>query len=99
MTEIDTRDGTEWPAQDLFREWLATHGFTVYSWASDGDQLGDIPEFQAVGALPVDGRPNVAGVLKMGDPGAGRTLVLNGHVNVVPANDEHWTGALRGQTE
>jgi acetylornithine deacetylase len=36
-------------------------------------------------------RPSVAGVVELGDPEAGPTLVLNGHVDVVPATRSAWS--------
>jgi len=38
----------------------------------------------------VTDRPSIGGVLEFGDPDAGPTLVLNGHVDVVPAGEAGW---------
>lgn len=61
-------------------------GLAVDAWSVRYDDLKDLPGFS-----PVDWddgeRPNVVGVHRVARP-AGRSLILNGHVDVVPAGPE-----------
>jgi acetylornithine deacetylase len=81
----------EAPANEWIAERLATLGFETYHWSADAAELAKHPSFPEDPAdVTVADRPSVAGVLELGDPDAGPTLVLNGHVDVVPAEGE-WT--------
>jgi acetylornithine deacetylase len=92
LCRFDTTGGNERPAQEWFRDRLADLGFETHTWNADADALAAHPSFPAAAAIDADDRPSVAGVLELGDPDRGRTLVLNGHMDVVPATREHWTG-------
>jgi acetylornithine deacetylase len=92
LLRFDTTGGNEAPAQAFVRERLAELGFETYEWTADADALADHPSFpDDPGEIPVDGRPSVGGVLELGDPDSGPTLVLNGHVDVVPVARESWS--------
>lgn len=89
---FDTTDGDEAPAQRWFRDRLDAMGFDTYEWTADAERLADHPSFPDDPAeIPVADRPSVGGVLEFGDAEAGPTLVLNGHVDVVPAARESWS--------
>jgi acetylornithine deacetylase len=92
LVRIDTSGGTEQPAQDVLADWFADHGFEQYSWTVDSTALEESSEFASAASLPDGDRESVAGVVSLGDPDNGRTLVLNGHVDVVPAEAGHWEG-------
>jgi len=84
-------DGEEAAAQSWLAARLAEYGFETYEWAADSARLAGHPSFPSdPDELAVEGRPSVGGVLSFGDPGAGPTVVLNGHVDVVPAEAEQW---------
>ncbi len=88
----DTTAGNEAPAQGWLHQSLEDAGFDTYTWTGDADTLASHPSFpDDPGAIDVTDRPSVAGVLEFGDPDAGPTLVLNGHMDVVPAGSG-WTG-------
>jgi acetylornithine deacetylase len=125
LLRFDTTEGNEASAQEVVRERLDDLGFETYEWTADAEALADHPSFPDDPAeIPVEGRPNVGGVLEFGDsversstdhssgrrggetasngtvepsrgpreaPDAGPTLVLNGHVDVVPAARESWS--------
>ena len=91
LLRFDTTGGNERPAQEWLRERLADLGFETYSWNADSHALATLPSFPAAEEIDVADRPSVAGVIELGDPDAGQTLVLNGHVDVVPVEGE-WTG-------
>lgn len=95
LVRFDTTGGNEERAQAWMKSELERHGFATYEWRADPNRLAEHPEFPDAAELremDVGERPNVAGVVEFGDPDAGPTLVLNGHIDVVPAEANHWTG-------
>jgi acetylornithine deacetylase len=92
LLAFDTTGGNEAPAQEWFETRLAEWGFDTYRWEADPAELATHPSFPDDPAeIAAEGRPSVAGVLELGS-GDGPTLVLNGHVDVVPAEAEGWEG-------
>jgi acetylornithine deacetylase len=100
LVAFETTAGNEAPAQSWLRDRLAELGFETYTWTADPETLAAHPSVPSVDASSSDGpgddlavadRPSVGGVLEFGDPDGGRTLVLNGHVDVVPAGEAGWT--------
>ncbi|QLG26105.1 M20/M25/M40 family metallo-hydrolase [Halorarum halophilum] len=88
---FDTTDGGERDAQEWVLDRLASFGFDTYEWTADAERLATHPEFpDDPDEIPVADRPSVAGVAEFGDPEAGPTVVLNGHVDVVPADETLW---------
>jgi len=74
------------------RERFEEFGFETYEWTADAAALAEHPSFPDDPAeIEVENRPSVAGVVEFGDPDAGPTLVLNGHVDVVPATRSAWS--------
>lgn len=92
LLRFDTSGGNEHAAQAWLRDHLTDLGFETYTWSADADALATHPSFPPAAELAVEGRPSVAGVREFGDPDRGRTLILNGHMDVVPVTAEHWTG-------
>jgi acetylornithine deacetylase len=90
LIRIDTSDGNEQPAQNVLADWFEDHGFDRYTWTVDAKVLEELPEFASAASLPDGDRESVAGVISLGAPDRGRTLVLNGHADVVPAEAAHW---------
>ncbi|UPW02185.1 M20/M25/M40 family metallo-hydrolase [Halorussus gelatinilyticus] len=92
LLRFDTTGGDEAPAQEFVRERLDELGFETYEWTADAEELAGHDSFpDDPDEIPVADRPSVGGVLELGDPDAGPTLVLNGHVDVVPAARESWS--------
>ncbi|WP_266079668.1 M20/M25/M40 family metallo-hydrolase [Haladaptatus caseinilyticus] len=101
LCSFDTTGGREGPAQKWLANELAEIGFETYEWTADAEALADHPSFpddpteieqteaSASGPRLAD-RPNIAGVLEFGNPDDGPTLVLNGHMDVVPVARESW---------
>ncbi len=96
--------GEEAAAAAFVAERLADLGFETYAWDADPAVLADHPSFpDDLDAAAVEGRRSVAGVLELGgasdaampdddggdDPAP--TLVLNGHLDVVPAEPSEWS--------
>jgi len=84
LVSIPTWGGRETPAQQLVAEMMADIGLAVDRWEIDLDDVGSHPdaawEIERTSAL------GVVGSLE-GD-GSGPTLILNGHVDVVPPGNE-----------
>ncbi len=92
LIEFDTTRGREADAATWLREVLANLGFETYHWVADAEELAEHPSFPDDPAtIDVADRPSVAGVLEVGDADAGPTLVLNGHLDVVPADEDTWS--------
>ncbi|WP_277554902.1 M20/M25/M40 family metallo-hydrolase [Halobaculum limi] len=92
LCSFDTTGGAEAPAAEWLRGRLADAGFETYTWEADAARLAEHPSFpDDPEDIDTADRPSVAGVLEFGDPDAGPTLVLNGHLDVVPADDDLWT--------
>lgn len=80
--------GQEAEAQAFVAEHLRGSGLTPDVWELDAS-LHELPE-SGVSGVPFDGRPNVAAVVD--GAGGGRSLILNGHIDVVsPEPVSDWT--------
>ena len=93
--------GEEAVAADWVRDRLDDLGFETYVWEADADLLAEHPSFpDDPDAIDVTGRRSVGGVLALGDAtldptddgGSDEypTVVLNGHLDVVPAEAASW---------
>lgn len=92
FVEYASTPGEEAAVVAWFERCLDDWGFETVTWEADASVLAGHPSFpDDPGDIDVDGRPSVAGVLEVGDPEVGRTLVLNGHVDVVPAGEGSWS--------
>ena len=96
--------GEEAAAAAFVADRLADLGFETYAWDADASVLADHPSFpDDLDAAAVEGRRSVAGVLELGgadaadspesggDTDTAPTLVLNGHLDVVPAEPTEWS--------
>jgi acetylornithine deacetylase len=80
--------GEEGPAQAYVADYLRTSGMTTEVWELD-PSVRSLPNAGDSG-VPFAGRPNVAGTLP--GRGGGRSLILNGHIDVVsPEPLSAWT--------
>jgi acetylornithine deacetylase len=85
LLRFDTTDGNEAPAQAWLRERFADLGFETYEWTADPEMLAEHPSFPDEPDDSFADRPSVAAVHEFTEEGP--TLVLNGHVDVVPASE------------
>lgn len=91
---FDTTTGpsAEIEAQNWFRDQLEDFGFQIFEWTPDPDRLANHPTFPNDDIKSrASNRPCVGGVLEFGDPKLGKTIILNGHIDVVSVNREAWS--------
>ncbi len=82
--------GNEALVQRFVAQELTDMGLDADVWQIDHAEIARLPGYSPV-EWSFDGRPNVAATWKSSSEG-GRSLILNGHVDVVPATPEHhWT--------
>ena len=82
--------GNEALVQRFIAEELAGMGLVTDVWQIDHAEIAALPGYSPV-EWSFDGRPNVATSWKA-PSGGGRSLILNGHIDVVPSTpDHHWT--------
>ena len=80
--------GAEEPAQQLVEERLRDLGFVVESVVPDPERLAERPD-SGIPLMSYEGRRSLVGTI---GEGSGRSLVLNGHVDVVSAEPlDRWT--------
>ena len=80
--------GAEEPAQQLVEERLRDLGFAVESVVPDPERLAERPD-SGIPLMSYEGRRSLVGTI---GEGGGRSLVLNGHVDVVSAEPiDRWT--------
>jgi acetylornithine deacetylase len=81
--------GNEARVQRFIADELSSIGLEADVWQIDHAEISKRPGYSPV-EWSYEGRPNVATTWR--GSGGGRSLILNGHVDVVPATPEHhWT--------
>lgn len=89
LVRAESTQGHEREAQRVVAEHLQLLGLEVDVWEPDGDSLALDPFFCSP-RTDFAGSPNVVGIWR--GSGGGRSMILNGHVDVVPVGDEgQWT--------
>ena len=81
LVRIPSLEGEERACQDLIAARYAELGLEVDYWAPDDEELAAHPAYVPTG-FTYENRPNVVGTWR--GKGGGRSLKLNGHVDVVP---------------
>ncbi|ERN53721.1 peptidase [Alkalihalophilus marmarensis] len=84
FVQAESTQGNERGAQSLVIETLQQMGLEVDVWEPDAKEITSHRYF-ASSRTEFRGSPNVVGVLK--GTGGGRSIILNGHIDVVPAGD------------
>lgn len=84
VQENSTR-GYESSTQAIVIEKCRQLGLTLDIWEIGGDDLKNHPAF-CCDRVSFEGNPNLVAVLK--GTGGGKSLILNGHIDVVPVGDE-----------
>lgn len=98
MIAIPSVTGDEGRVQDFLKGVLTEMGLDVDMWETDWDALKKHPAYR-----PVDrgyaGRPNI--VAKLRGAGGGKSLLLNGHTDVIPVgaaegwDESPWSASIR----
>ncbi|MBU2600731.1 MAG: peptidase [Actinobacteria bacterium] len=89
LVRARSTQGHERAAQQIVAEHLRILGLEVDVWDPDGPTLSNDPYFCSP-RTDFGGSPNVVGVWK--GSGGGRSMILNGHIDVVPVGDpSQWT--------
>ncbi len=84
--------GQEQGAQDIMAERFSGMGLEVERFDINLDDIKDLPGFSPPVIDNYTGRENIVGIHRPTGPAAGRSLILNGHIDVVPTGDVHlWT--------
>ena len=90
LTRIPSLRGQEAPAQDFMAAAMRSRGLAVDRWKVEVDDIRHLPGFSPV-AVSYDDAWNVVGAHRP-RKGGGRSLVLNGHIDVVPTGPlDMWT--------
>jgi acetylornithine deacetylase len=89
MIAIPSVTGDEAAIQAFVADYMNRIGLDVDMWETDWEELKKHPGYRPV-AIGYEGRPNIVGTLK--GTGGGRSLLLNGHTDVIPVgNGEGWS--------
>lgn len=100
LISFPTVAGQEQGAQEYLRTMLEERGFAVDMWEPDIQAMREFFPFFRGSRESFAGSPNVVGVRK--GTGGGRSLMVNGHIDVVPPgersawNTDPFTGVLEG---
>ena len=98
MISIPSVTGDEAAIQDFLATYLAGIGLDVDKWETDWEELRKHPGYRKVDR-GYEGRPNIVATLK--GSGGGRSLLLNGHTDVIPVaegagwSDDPWSATIR----
>ena len=96
MISIPSVTGDEAAIQKHLASYMADIGLDVDMWETDWDELKKHPGYRPV-QRGYRGRPNLVARWKGG--GSGRSLLLNGHTDVIPVgagwSDDPWSAAIR----
>lgn len=89
MVAIPSVTGDEAAIQKHMHGYLTNIGLEVDMWETDWEQLKKHPGYRPVDR-GYENRPNIVATLK--GTGGGRSLLLNGHTDVIPVgNGEGWS--------
>ena len=98
MVTIPSVTGDEAKIQKFLSDHMAKLGLAVDMWETDWEKLKKHPAYRPV-ARGYEGRPNIVATLK--GTGGGRSLLLNGHTDVIPVgdgagwSDDPWSGRIK----
>jgi acetylornithine deacetylase len=96
MISIPSVTGDEAAIQKYLANYLADLGLEVDMWETDWNELKKHPGYRPV-QRGYEGRPNLVATWK--GEGGGRSLLLNGHTDVIPVgegwSDDPWSATIR----
>ena len=97
IIRIPSVTGNEKPVQEMLIQKLEAMGLETETWDLDSETLSKHPAYVKE-SKPYKDRPDLCGIYR--SSGKGRSLLFNGHVDVVPAGDEKvwshgpWSGDI-----
>lgn len=98
MVSIPSVTGDEAAIQDYLSKYMAGIGLDVDMWETDWEELKKHPGYRPVDR-GYENRPNIVATWK--GQGGGRSLLLNGHTDVIPVgngegwSDNPWSAAIK----
>jgi acetylornithine deacetylase len=97
MIAIPSVTGDEAKIQKFLADYLTKLGLKVDMWETDWEALKKHPAYRPVDR-GYEGRPNIVATFK--GTGGGRSLLLNGHTDVIPVaggtwSDDPWSGKIK----
>ena len=98
MVSIPSVTGDEAAIQKFVSDHMKSIGLSVDMWETNWEELKKHPGYRPVDR-GYEGRPNIVGTLK--GTGGGRSLLLNGHTDVIPVgkgegwSDDPWSARSR----
>ncbi len=98
LVTIPSVTGNEGPIQDYLKDYLHDMGLEIDMWDMDAEAIQKHPA-AAVVTESYAGRPNIVATWK--GSGGGRSLLFNGHTDVIPAGpreswtDDPWSATIR----
>jgi acetylornithine deacetylase len=91
FVRIPSTRGAEAPCQDMFADLLRRRGYEVDDWKLDPEELRGLRDFGEV-ETDLSRARTVVGTLRPPAAASGRSLILQGHCDVVPAGPlDMWT--------
>jgi len=96
---IPSVTGDEAKIQSFLSDYMTKLGLAVDLWETDWKELKKHPAYRPV-ERGYEGRPNIVATLK--GTGGGRSLLLNGHTDVIPVgdgkgwSDDPWSAKIKG---
>ena len=88
MIAIPSVTGDEAKIQKFLADHMAALGLKIDMWETNWDELKKHPAYRPVDR-GYEGRPNIVATLK--GTGGGRSLLLNGHTDVIPVGGGRWS--------
>lgn len=85
LVSFDTTAGNELAAQEWLCSMLKARGLDVDMWVPDAAEMRKKYPFFKGSRESFEGSPNVVGIYK--GTGGGRSLIINGHIDVVPVGN------------
>ena len=98
MVSIPSVTGDEAAIQKFVSDYMRSIGLSVEMWETDWEALKKHPGYRPVDR-GYEGRPNIVATLK--GTGGGRSLLLNGHTDVIPVgkgegwSDDPWSARIK----
>ena len=88
VVACDSTLGNEAAAQTVIRKHFSQLGVDIKEVEIDLEKLSNLPGFSPPVSNKTDGRPNLIGIHRPRQK-QGKSLILNGHIDVVPTGPEH----------